>query len=499
MPKLRIPVRLRVCIVCMVASMGWTDVAVSAADWPRFRGPNGSGVAEATGLPADFGPDNVVWKTALPWGHSSPVISGDRIFLTAAEGGRRTDAGREKFVDAGGKLYTMAIDRGNGEILWKKEAPRPRMERYEPTNSPASPSPVTDGQNVYVFFGDFGLISYRFDGTERWRLPLGPFNNVNGHGSSPILAGERLILVCDGDTDPYLLAVDKNSGKVSWRTERPETTRSYVTPALFQPPQGPLEVIVPSAYFLASYSAESGEKLWWVNGGGWQPKSTPIVDGDMIFANSWEGGSGIPAVDMPLFEEVLEKADENGDGVINEEELKIFEPKRRLYLVDLDHDKLVDARDWEFHRIRSTSRSSMVAVRHGGRGNLTDAGNVVWRLEKFLPNVPSPLLYKGVLYLVKDGGILTTLDARTGEILKQGRLKGALDKYYSSPVGADGKVYMMSQSGQATVLKAGGQWEILASHDFEDEVYATPAIVDSRIYVRTRNSLYCFEDRSGQR
>ena len=124
----------------------------------------------------------------------------------------------------------------------------------------------------------------------------------------------------------------------------------------------------------------------------------------MIYANSWEGGSGIPAADMPLFEEVLEKADENGDGVINEEELKIFEPKRRLYLVDLDHDKLVNARDWEFHRIRSTSRSSLVAVRHGGRGNLTDAGNVVWRLEKFLPNVPSPLLYDGVLYLVKDGG-----------------------------------------------------------------------------------------------
>ena len=499
MPKSKTFGRARYALVCLIGSVGLTQTPATAADWSRFRGPNGSGVAEASRLPVDFGPGNVVWKTALPWGHSSPIISGDRIFLTAAEGGRRTDAGRAKFVDAGGKLYTMAIDRRNGEILWKKQAPRPRMERYEPTNSPASPSPVTDGQNVYVFFGDFGLISYRFDGTERWRLPLGPFNNVNGHGSSPILAGERLILVCDGDTDPYLLAVDKNSGKVSWRTERPETTRSYVTPALFQPPHGPLEVIVPSAYFLASYSAESGEKLWWVNGGGWQPKSTPIVDGDMIYANSWESGSGIPAADIPLFEEVLEKADENGDGVINEAELKIFEPKRRLYLVDLDHDKLVDARDWEFHRIRSTSRSSLVAVRHGGRGNLTDAGNVVWRLQKFLPNVPSPLLYKGVLYLVKDGGILTTLDAKTGEILKQGRLKGALDKYYSSPVGADGKVYMMSQSGQATVLKAGGQWEILASHDFEDEVYATPAIVDNRIYVRTRNTLYCFEDRSGQR
>ena len=217
-----------------------------------------------------------------------PSSVGAVIFLTAAEGGEETDAGREKVVDAGGQLVTFAIDRGNGEILWKKAAPRPRMERYEKTNSPASPSPVTDGENVYVFFGDFGLISYTVEGDERWRLPLGPFNNVNGHGSSPILVDDKVILVCDSDTAPYMLAVDKNTGKVIWKTERPETTRSYVTPAVFQPKDGPLEVIVPSAYFLASYSADTGKKLWWVNGGGWQTKSTPIIHGDMIYSNSWK-------------------------------------------------------------------------------------------------------------------------------------------------------------------------------------------------------------------
>ena len=268
----------------------------AAADWPRFRGPNGSGVAEAQRLPIKLGSsENLVWRTALPAGHSSPVIAGNRIFLTAAEGGSLSDAGREKVVDEGGRLYTIAIDRSNGEILWKTEAPRPRMERFQPANSSASPSPVTDGENVYVFFGDFGLISYRGDGSERWRLPLGPFNNVNGHGSSPILADDRLILVCDSDTDAYLLAVDKDTGEISWRTDRPETTRSYVTPALYHPAEGPAEIIVPSAYFLAAYSAETGEKLWWVQGGGWQPKSTPVIDGDMIYANSWEGGAGRPS------------------------------------------------------------------------------------------------------------------------------------------------------------------------------------------------------------
>ena len=492
------PVSAHLLTLRLIAAVGLLLLPLNAADWPRFRGPNGSGVAEADGLPADLGlTENLVWKAALPGGHSSPVISGDRIFLTAGEGGDRSDAGRSKVIDKDGKLYTIAVDRGNGEIVWKKLAPRPRMERYEPTNSPASPSPVTDGDNVYVFFGDFGLISYTNDGAERWRLPLGPFNNVNGHGSSPILAGDKLILVCDSDTDPYLLAVHKDTGKVAWKTGRPETTRSYVTPALFQPKQGPLEVIVPSAYFLASYSAETGEKLWWVNGGGWQPKSTPVIHGDMIYANSWEGGSALPAGQVPTFDVVLAKADKNGDGLINAEELKAVEPKRRFYLFDLDHDKLLDRRDWDFHRVRSTSSSSIVAVRHGGRGDLTN--NVVWRLDKFLPNVPSPLIYNNVLYLIKDGGILTTLDPTSGEILKQGRLKDALDKYYSSPVAADGKVYMISQSGKATVLKAAAQWEILASHDFEEEVYATPAIVDNRLYVRTRNALYCFQDGAEKR
>jgi outer membrane protein assembly factor BamB len=485
--------RLILSALCLLAVSALAVGSVDGADWPRFRGPNGSGVADATGLPVDLGDEhNVAWKIPLPWGHSSPIISGNRIFLTAAEGGEKADAGRQKIVDSGGTLVTFAIDRGNGEILWKKVAPRPRMERYEKTNSPASPSPVSDGENIYVFFGDFGLISYTAEGDERWRLPVGPFNNVNGHGTSPILAGDKVILVCDSDTAPYMLAVNKDSGKTVWKADRPETTRSYVTPALFQPKEGPLEVIVPSAYFLASYSADTGEKLWWVNGGGWQPKSTPIIHDDMIYANSWEGGTSLPADAIPTFAEAIKKADKNGDKMMDAEELKAVEPKRKLYLIDLDHDKLVDQRDWEFYRIRRTSKSSLLAVRHGGRGNLTESENLVWSLQRLLPNVPSPLIYDDVLYLIKDGGILSTLNPKTGEILKQGRLKNALDKYYASPVGADGKVYMISQLGKATVLQAGAQWNILATHDFGEEVYATPAIVDNRLYIRTRNMLYCF-------
>ena len=467
------------------------------ADWPSFRGPNASGVAQASRLPVRFGPKTgVVWKTELPPGHSSPVIAGDRIFLTAAEGGKRFDAGREKVVDQEGRLLTICLDRKTGRILWRREAPRPRLERYQPTNSPASPTPVIDGGNVYVFFGDFGLISYTIEGAERWRLPLGPFNNVNGHGSSPIVYGRNVILLCDQDTDSYLLAVDKNSGKTAWKVERPEVTRSYSTPAILKPASGPAELIVPGAYQLTSYEAETGRKLWWIRGLSWQPKSSPVIDGDMIYAHWWEyGGEAEQATETPGWAETLAKYDANKDGKLAESEFA-SEPRiqKGFYTIDLNSDGMVDERDWEFYRARRESRNRLIAVRHGGRGDLT-ATNVVWSMQKFLPNVPTPLLYDGVLYIVKDGGIVSSLNPKSGEILKQGRLTGALDTYYSSPVGAAGKIYMLSQQGKAVVLKAGAQWEILAVNDMEEECYATPAIADDRIYLRTNSALYCFAER----
>src|SRR5262249_31831974 len=155
-------------------------LALLAADWPRFRGSNGSGVADASEAPVEFA--NAVWKLPLPPGHSSPILSGTQVFLTALDGG---------------KLYTYAIDRASGKIVWRRECPRSRTEPIDKRNSAASPSPVLDEANVYVFFGDYGLISYTHDGRERWRTPLGPFQNVYGMGASPILAGDKLILVCD--------------------------------------------------------------------------------------------------------------------------------------------------------------------------------------------------------------------------------------------------------------------------------------------------------------
>src|SRR6266849_5244476 len=178
-------------------------VCGTAGDWPRFRGPNGAGVADTTWLPDKFGPDqNVLWKTPLPPGHSSPVLTGDRVFLTGVDHD---------------KLYTLCLSRETGQVLWRRECPRSRTEPLDKLNTSASPTPAADGKNVYVFFGDFGLISYGFDGNERWRLPLGPFQNVYGMGASPIIAGDTLILVCDQSRDSFVVAVGAGDGRVRWK------------------------------------------------------------------------------------------------------------------------------------------------------------------------------------------------------------------------------------------------------------------------------------------
>ncbi len=451
--------------------------ASSASDWRQFRGPSGLGVAQTSQLPERFGlEENLIWKVSLPPGHSSPVLSRDHIFVTAYEGK---------------KLLTISLDRATGKVLWRRQAPRPREESFQSTHGPASSTPVTDGKNVYVFFGDFGIFSYGPDGSERWRLPLGPFHNVNGHGSSPILADGLLLLICDQDSGSFLIAVDQKDGSIRWRTDRPEVTRGYATPAIYRPGKGPAQVIVPGSFQAASYRLDTGEKLWWVRRMAWQVKCVPIISKGTIYINAWEPG---PRRSVPPFDEVLSQYDRNRDGTLSPQESP--EPKIREQgawkLWDLDQDGVMGRRDWEFYRARLSPENSLVAIRPGNaRGDLTDS-HVLWRHHKALPNTASPLLINNVIFLVKDGGIVTSLDPASGRVLKEGRLKNAIGKYWASPVGAGDKVYLVSEDGDLTTLKARGDWEVLATSRFQEDCLATPAIADDRIYIRTLGTLYCF-------
>ncbi len=449
-----------------------------AGDWAQFRGPNGSGIAESKDLPVKFGPQqNVVWKTTLPTGHSSPVLTKDHIFVTAYE---------EK------KLLVLCLDRSTGKILWQREVPKNRSEELHKANGPASPSPISDGTNVYVFFTDFGMISFGPGGEERWRLPLGPFNNPFGLGASPILADDKVLMVCDQESGSFFVAVDKNNGKVKWRVERPEYTRGFATPVLYKPENGPLQVIVSGSLQLTAYSVETGHEIWWVRGVTWQVKSTPVMNRDTIYVHSWAGGSDEgQQEEVGTFEAALQKLDSNKDGKLSEEEFTASGFKTEWKSMDLDRDGVLSERDWRFYRARRSAINAVQAFRLGGQGDMTEH-SLIWRYYKSLPNVPSPLLYNNVLYLMKEGGVLTALDAPTGTVLKQGRLQDALGDYFASPVVADDKIFTISHEGKVTVLRPGKDWEVLATNDLGDECNATPAIADGRLFVRTRGMLYCF-------
>jgi hypothetical protein len=215
------------------------------------------------------------------------------------------------------------------------------------------------------------------------------------------------------------------------------------------------------------------------------------VDGDVAYVLSWAGGSDQGSQeDVPAYPDVLTESDANQDGKLAIDEAPL-QYQKLLRESDFNKDGFYDKREWEKFREKRSSTNSVMAVRLGGSGDMT-ATSVLWRYYKSLPNVPSPLLYRNVLYLVKEGGILTALDAGSGALLKQGRITGALDFYYSSPVAADGKIYTASQSGGVAVIKAGPEWEILAVNEMDDEVFATTVPLDGRLYIRTKSALYCF-------
>lgn len=460
----------------MLSVMGIAFCA-SAGDWPQFRGANASGVSSTTGLPSEFGPDKLVlWKTGLPPGHSSPVLSANRIFVTAYDDSQ---------------LYVITLDRATGKILWRRALPRERKQELHKSNSPASPSVATDGTNAFAFFTDFGLVSYGADGEERWRVPLGPFNNPFGMGASPVLVGGSVIQVCDSETGSFIIAVDQKTGRKLWRVERPDMTRAFSTPVLYRPKEGDAQILVAGTNRFIAYDVRTGREIWWVNGLTWQMKPTPVVDGDIAYVLGWAGGADQGNQEsLPDFAVVVKEMDANHDGKFSKDELNPAY-KKDFEESDLDKDGFWSDWEWEKYRAKRLSVNSVMAVRLGGSGDMTER-NVLWRYYKSLPNVPSPLLYQGVLYLMKEGGILTALDPATGAVLKQSRLKGAQDFYYSSPVGADGKIYASDQTGHVAVVRAGREWELLAVNDMDDEVFATPAPVDGRLYLRTRSALYCF-------
>ena len=449
-------------------------------EWARFRGPNGSGVAEVSGLPAEFGATrNLMWKTDLPPGYSSPIVYGNRIFLTGIRDGR---------------LISFAVDRATGKILWEREAPRSRQEKLDSRNHPASPSAAADGERVFFFFADYGLLAYNVNGKELWRRPLGPFNNIYGMGASPIVVDDVVVLNCDQSTGSFIAAFDQKTGRERWRTPRVEARSGHSTPVIYTPAAGRPQIVVPGSFLLSAYDPRDGRRLWWVGGLSFELKSTPVISGDTLYINGFgspENQPGAMIAVMPAAE-VFATRDANKDGKLTADELPTAHARASLPFFDLNGDTLIDRSEWDYYKAAMESENGMLAIKLGGSGDMT-ATAVRWRYQRGIPQLPSPLLYGRALYMVNDaGGLVTILNPDTGALILQGRLKVPSDRYYASPVAGDGKIYIASESGKVIVLPPGGGLDALAVNDLQDSIYATPALVDKRIYIRTLNSLFCF-------
>ncbi|MEZ5352856.1 MAG: PQQ-binding-like beta-propeller repeat protein [Bryobacteraceae bacterium] len=455
----------------------------SSADWTRYRGDNGAGVAQlepGAALPLELGKEtNVLWKTAVPKGHSSPIVVGGKVVLTAYQGDER---------------ITAAYDAAKGSELWRASIAKARSEPAHPLNGPATPTPASDGENVYVFFQEFGLVSYTLEGKERWRRPLGPFASIQGHATSPIVAGGLVVLLIDQPLESFVAAYDSGTGEERWKAIRPNGfLGGYSTPLLHRPKDGPAQVIVGGARELTGYQLQTGERLWWGKGITAGPAASPILDGDTIYTLE------PPAEPGNEFTSML-GADKNKDGKLQiaEELGKNLIMVRLMTAIDKmygNSDGTVESAEWNKAFAPSELGGGLVATRIGPRGELPAAASL-WKYTKGIPYVTSALLEQGVLYFVKNGGILTAIDAATGKVIKQGRLKEATGEFYASPVAAGGYLYFADKDGKLAVVKAGRDWEVISTGDLEEQLIATPAIAGGRLFVRTEESLYCFAARS---
>ena len=459
-----------------------------ASDWPQFRGPGGLGIG--TGRPpVEFGPEkNVLWKIDVPHGHSSPCILGNRIFLTGLDNG---------------KLVTICVDRADGHELWRSIAPVDKIEPMHRIASAASPTPCTDGKRVYVYFGSFGLLAYDLDGHELWRAPL-PVPLVEfGTGASPLLADGKVIIVCDQDMNSYLLAVDAATGQQAWRTERPQFLRSFSSPFLWEH-DGAKEIVVGGSLYVKSYAVTDGHELWSCKGMARVSNASPVAGDGLLIVSSWNvGGDEGARVTMEPFEDFLAANDHNHDGVLTLDEFPPGPVKDRFSQIDVNKDGHVTREEYENMRAMfAEAVNHLFAIRPGGHGDITDT-HVTWKVTRHLPYVSSPLCYHGRVYAIKNGGMASCYDAHTGSTLFQVDRMDAPGDYYSSAVAADGRVYVVSQKGTVVVFDATSearQLQVLARNEIGEQVFATPALLDGNIYLRSEKHLFAFGEKdSGKR
>jgi outer membrane protein assembly factor BamB len=469
-----------------VALIGVTllgEFASSGADpgWPQFRGPLGSGIADGEKPPIHFGAEsNMLWRSELATGASSPCIQGNRIFLTT-------------FSE--GKLATVCVDRLDGRVRWQRTAPAEKIESFHPTEgSPASASPAADGNHVVVYFGSCGLLAYDFEGKEIWRLALPVARQVGdfGSGTSPVLAGHLVLLNRDQMEGSELLAVDAATGEIKWKADRSQFKSSFGAPVAWINGQSQ-EVVLPGSLQMVAYDLKTGAERWRVHGLPSGVCTTPVISDGLLFFAGWSPGKA--DAPMPGFDAMAKEEDKNHDGIIDMDEAGPL-VKTMMSTLDTNHDQKLSREEWEaFAAAIAKGENVALAIRPGGQGDISES-HVVWKYKRGLPYVASPLVYRGSIYFVRDGGMVTCLKAATGEPIYEQERLGSPGSYYSSLVAANGIIYACSVNGAVTAFPARDKFEVIATNELKERISATPAIADNTLYLRTDKHLYAFKSKS---
>ncbi|MCO6457430.1 MAG: PQQ-binding-like beta-propeller repeat protein [Pirellulaceae bacterium] len=435
---------LRLAMLCFCLGLLCTMPAAAAPlEWPQFRGPDGQGHSDATGLPGKWSEtENVVWKTPVPGrGWSSPVIGGEQIWMTTAittsasdEQKQRSFAGRRdaNLLDlaASVNLRAICVHRESGKLLhdvelFQVDAPEP----IHALNSYASPTPVLEAGRLYCHFGSYGIACVdTSSGQVLWRNQQLKVNHQNGPGASPAVWQDLLIAHFDGIDQQFVVALDKHSGQEVWRTRRsgemhpqPEYQKAYCTPQVLEL-AGRWQLLSPAADWLYSYDPATGRELW----------------------RASYGKLGFSTVPRPLV----------GHGLV--------------------------------YVCTSFVQSRLLAVRYDGQGDVT-ATHVAWFNDRQVPKMPSLLLVGDELYMFSDNGIVTCLDAKTGEEVWRDRLAG---NFSASPLYAEGRIYISNREGSTYVLKPGRQFELLAENSLDGQLMASPAAIDGALFYRSDTHLY---------
>jgi outer membrane protein assembly factor BamB len=432
-----------------------TSAAVLAADanWPQFRGPAASGAG--TGAPPSQwnveSHKNVLWSAEIPGlAHSSPIVWGDRIFVTSAvpaSGDSELKVGLygaiQPVKDEGShKFMLYCLDRKTGRILWEREAVSevPKILRH-PKSTHANPTPVTDGKHVVAFFGSEGLFAFDMNGKQLWRKDLGTLDSGYyvvvsaqwGFASSPIIHKDKVIIEADVQKDSFLAAFDVNTGKELWRTARKDVP-TFGTPAIAPYTAGGAnreQVVLNGWKEIAGYDVADGKQLWTMKGGGDIPVPTPLVKDGLIVITNAHG------------------------------------PGRPIY-----------------------------AIRTDAAGDLNEKKDAIaWQQEKAGNYMQTPLIDGGLAYFCYDNGVFTVFELKNGERIYQQRLGGGTSGFTSSPVAAGGKLYVTNEEGHTYVIGLGREFKILAENDLGEVVMATPAVSDGVLYIRGRKHLYAIASK----